>query len=168
MNIKKTGSKGKASSKEVSKQSDQDFDSILADFESKTALENSEISRESLDKELQIPVHEQFKEMPKGWECEYISEALIHRSKSEEAREADKIMAEDLENLRRAGEVHRQVRHYALERIRPGMSMIEVAETIERGTRALVAENGLKAGIAFPAGCSLNHVAAHYTPNAGG
>ena len=27
--------------------------------------------------------------------------------------------------------------------------------------------NGLKAGIAFPTGCSLNHVAAHYTPNNG-
>ena len=33
--------------------------------------------------------------------------------------------------------------------------------------RYLVSENGLKAGIAFPTGCSLNHVAAHYTPNPG-
>lgn len=33
--------------------------------------------------------------------------------------------------------------------------------------RELVRENGLKAGIAFPTGCSLNHVAAHYTPNNG-
>jgi methionine aminopeptidase len=30
-----------------------------------------------------------------------------------------------------------------------------------------VAESGLSAGIAFPTGCSLNHVAAHYTPNKG-
>lgn len=28
-------------------------------------------------------------------------------------------------------------------------------------------ENGLEAGIAFPTGCSLNHVAAHYSPNPG-
>ena len=28
-------------------------------------------------------------------------------------------------------------------------------------------ESGLKRGIAFPTGCSLNHVAAHYTPNPG-
>lgn len=28
-------------------------------------------------------------------------------------------------------------------------------------------ENGLHAGIAFPTGCSINHVAAHYTPNNG-
>ncbi len=33
--------------------------------------------------------------------------------------------------------------------------------------RFLVTENGLEAGIAFPTGCSLNHVAAHYTPNNG-
>ena len=30
-----------------------------------------------------------------------------------------------------------------------------------------VAENGLSAGIAFPTGCSINHCAAHYTPNKG-
>ncbi|KAJ3047297.1 Methionine aminopeptidase 2, partial [Rhizoclosmatium hyalinum] len=47
------------------------------------------------------------------------------------------------------------------------MSMIEICETIENGTRNLIKENGLEAGIAFPTGCSLNHVAAHYTPNAG-
>lgn len=33
--------------------------------------------------------------------------------------------------------------------------------------RELVRENGLEAGIAFPTGCSLNHVAAHYTPDNG-
>lgn len=30
-----------------------------------------------------------------------------------------------------------------------------------------VQEAGLSRGIGFPTGCSLNHVAAHYTPNAG-
>jgi methionyl aminopeptidase len=33
--------------------------------------------------------------------------------------------------------------------------------------RVLISENGLHAGIGFPTGCSLNHVAAHYTPNNG-
>ena len=32
--------------------------------------------------------------------------------------------------------------------------------------RQLIAERGLEAGIAFPTGCSLNYVAAHWTPNA--
>lgn len=40
------------------------------------------------------------------------------------------------------------------------------ASTAEQN-RELVRENGLEAGIAFPTGCSLNHVAAHYTPNNG-
>jgi methionyl aminopeptidase len=47
------------------------------------------------------------------------------------------------------------------------MSMIEIVENIEEGTRALVEENGLEAGVAFPTGVSLNHCAAHYTPNPG-
>lgn len=38
---------------------------------------------------------------------------------------------------------------------------------IEDMNRKLVKAEGLKAGIAFPTGCSLNHVAAHYTPNTG-
>eukprot|EP00004_Rigifila_ramosa_P007545 TRINITY_DN1854_c0_g1_i1.p4 TRINITY_DN1854_c0_g1~~TRINITY_DN1854_c0_g1_i1.p4 ORF type:complete len:284 (-),score=77.47 TRINITY_DN1854_c0_g1_i1:18-869(-) len=42
-----------------------------------------------------------------------------------------------------------------------------MCEKIENMNRLLVEESGLKAGIAFPTGCSLNYVAAHYTPNAG-
>lgn len=38
---------------------------------------------------------------------------------------------------------------------------------IEDMNRKLIKEDGLKAGLAFPTGCSLNHCAAHYTPNAG-
>lgn len=70
-------------------------------------------------------------------------------------------------NIRRSGEVHRQVRKYARKFIRPGMTMTEIAEGIEDGTRALVEENGLESGVGFPTGVSLNHCAAHYTPNAG-
>jgi methionyl aminopeptidase len=33
--------------------------------------------------------------------------------------------------------------------------------------RCQIAESGLTAGIAFPTGCSLNNVAAHYSPNKG-
>ncbi|KAJ1339395.1 hypothetical protein BSLG_005961 [Batrachochytrium salamandrivorans] len=52
---------------------------------------------------------------------------------------------------------------YAQKKIKPGMSMIEICEMIENGTRTLIEANGLNAGIAFPTGCSLNHCAAHYT-----
>ena len=45
--------------------------------------------------------------------------------------------------------------------------MTEIANNIEDGTRALVEEDGLLSGVGFPTGLSLNHCAAHYTPNAG-
>lgn len=70
-------------------------------------------------------------------------------------------------DIRRAAEVHRQVRRYARRNIKPGMTMTEICELIENGTRTLVEAKGFESGIAFPTGCSLNHCAAHYTPNAG-
>lgn len=44
---------------------------------------------------------------------------------------------------------------------------MDICETIERTNRQLIEANKLEAGQAFPTGCSLNHVAAHYTPNPG-
>jgi methionyl aminopeptidase len=78
-----------------------------------------------------------------------------------------------LTDYRQAAEVHRQVRKYAKSVIKPGMSLTEIAETIENGTRHLTGHMGLEegdnilGGVAFPTGLSLNHCAAHYTPNAG-
>lgn len=46
--------------------------------------------------------------------------------------------------------------------------MLEIADLIEDGTRALVEEDTsgkLQSGIGFPTGLSLNSCAAHYTPN---
>jgi methionyl aminopeptidase len=83
----------------------------------------------------------------------------------------EKLTHEDPEttyqNIRRAAEVHRQVRSYARRMIQPGMQMTDIANNIEDSVRALVEEEGLEAGIGFPTGLSLNHCAAHYTPNAG-
>ena len=45
--------------------------------------------------------------------------------------------------------------------------LIDICEKLEDMNRYLIDENGLKAGIAFPTGCSLNFIAAHYSPNAG-
>jgi methionyl aminopeptidase len=44
------------------------------------------------------------------------------------------------------------------------MKMIDICEELESRSRLLTEANGLKSGIAFPTGCSLNHVAAHWTP----
>ena len=93
------------------------------------------------------------------------------RTTNEEKRYLERMAMEDevntYNNIRRAAEVHRQVRKYARKTIKPGMSMTEIAELIEDGTRALVEENGFESGIGFPTGLSINDCAAHYTPNAG-
>ena len=41
------------------------------------------------------------------------------------------------------------------------------SETLEDTARKMIKEQGLEAGLAFPTGVSLNHCAAHYTPNTG-
>lgn len=93
------------------------------------------------------------------------------RTTSEEKRYNERMASEDPEttyqSIRRGAEVHRLVRKHARKHIRPGMTMTEIAENIEGGTRALVEENGFESGIGFPTGLNLNHCAAHYTPNAG-
>jgi len=69
--------------------------------------------------------------------------------------------------LRHAAEVHRQVRKWAHSWIAPGMTLISITDRIEKKLEELIIKDGLNRGQAFPTGCSLNYVAAHYTPNNG-
>jgi len=62
------------------------------------------------------------------------------------------------EKYLRAGKIASEVRDYGAGLIKPGVSLLKVAESVE--TRIL--EKG--AGIAFPVNISLNEIAAHYTP----
>jgi methionyl aminopeptidase len=89
------------------------------------------------------------------------------RISSEELREKEKLFEDQIQNLRKAAECHRQVRKFAQTYIRPGMRLIDICDKLEEMNRYLIQANGIKAGIAFPTGCSLNHCAAHYTPNTG-
>ncbi|KAI8825699.1 peptidase M24, structural domain-containing protein [Fimicolochytrium jonesii] len=115
-----------------------------------------------------VPVSHLFPDAvyPEGQLEEYRDDNAF-RTTDEEKRYLERMENDHYNDLRKAAEVHRQVRQYAKKTIKPGMSMIDICEMIENGTRTLVEEKGLEAGIAFPTGCSLNHVAAHYTPNAG-
>ncbi|KAM0261863.1 hypothetical protein ACHAQJ_002066 [Trichoderma viride] len=112
------------------------------------------------------------KNYPKGEEVEYKDENN-YRTTNEEKRHLDNLNSDFLTDYREAAEVHRQVRQYAQKVIKPGQSLTEIAETIEDSVRALTGHQGLeegdalKAGMGFPCGLSLNHCAAHYTPNAG-
>lgn len=80
---------------------------------------------------------------------------------------------EALNEYRKAAEVHRQVRRWVHETIKPGTSLTDLAVGIEDGVRALLGNQGLgpgdclKSGMGFPTGLALNNCAAHYTPNPG-
>lgn len=121
-----------------------------------------------------VPVHEIFlnDSYPEGEICEYLNENS-YRTTSEEKRHLDRMNNDFLTDYRRGAEIHREVRQWARNFIKPGMSLTEIAEGIEDSVRALTGHQGLEegdgqiAGMGFPTGLSINHCAAHYTPNAG-
>ena len=62
------------------------------------------------------------------------------------------------EKYKLAGEVAADARNYGVGLIKPGVSLLEVAESVE----SRILDHG--AGLAFPVNISINEVAAHYTP----
>ena len=109
---------------------------------------------------------------PEGETVEY-KDDNTYRTTNEEKRYLDRMNNDFLQEYRQGAEVHRQVRQYAQKNIKPGQSLTEIAEGIEDSVRALTGHQGLeegdniKGGMGFPCGLSINHCAAHYTPNAG-
>lgn len=120
-----------------------------------------------------IPIVELFTDgvFPVGEEMEYPlvgdSRTAKDRFTSEEKRALDRLQNDIYNEVRLAAEAHRQTRQHIQNWVKPGMTMIEICEELESVARKLIQEDGLKAGLAFPTGCSRNHCAAHYTPNAG-
>ncbi|KAL1629699.1 Methionine aminopeptidase 2 [Neofusicoccum ribis] len=121
-----------------------------------------------------VPVSQLFNNgpYPEGQIEEYRDENTF-RTTSEEKRHLDRMNNDFLAEYRQGAEIHRQVRQWAQKTIKPGMTLTEIAEGIEDGVRHLTGHQGLeegdnlKGGMGFPTGLSLNHCAAHYTPNAG-
>ena len=111
-------------------------------------------------------------EYPEGQICDY-SGGNSFRTTNEEKRHLDRMNNDFLQEYRQGAEVHRQVRQWAQKNIKPGQTLTEIAEGIEDSVRALTGHPGLeegdniKGGMGFPTGLSINHCAAHYTPNAG-
>ena len=116
-----------------------------------------------------IPIEELFKgkEFPKGEIQHYPGEGQAGRVTSEEKRAMERLEEDLYSKVRQGAEVHRQVRAYAQSIIKPGIKLADMCELLENKNRELVGEHGLERGLGFPTGCSLNHVAAHYTPNCG-
>ena len=72
-----------------------------------------------------------------------------------------------INDIRKCAEVHRTVRKYITKIAKPGIKMTDMCECLEDSVRNVIEAKGIEAGIAFPTGCSLDYVAAHWTPNAG-
>lgn len=70
-----------------------------------------------------------------------------------------------VEDLRIAAECHRQARRHLQSVIRPGMKYTDICETVEKKVVQLLGRNDLKAGMGFPVGISVNHIAAHDSAN---
>ncbi|KAF4548045.1 Methionine aminopeptidase 1 [Elsinoe fawcettii] len=121
-----------------------------------------------------VPVSQLFptSEYPEGEIQEYKNDNS-YRTTNEEKRHLDRMNNDFLSDYRQAAEVHRSVRKWAQKNIKPGQTLTEIAEGIENGVRSLTGHQGLeegdnlKGGMGFPCGLSINHCAAHYTPNAG-
>ncbi len=94
-------------------------------------------------------------------------ESNTYRESAAETRARDRLQEDIYNRVRQAAEVHRQVRSYAQSFLKPGIKLVDMCQRLENKNRELIQEDGLRRGIGFPTGCSLNHVAAHYTPNPG-
>mmetsp|Transcript_502 Transcript_502/g.564 ORF Transcript_502/g.564 Transcript_502/m.564 type:complete len:458 (+) Transcript_502:162-1535(+) len=115
-----------------------------------------------------IPVAQLFPNgsFPEG-EIQSYKDDNLWRETSAEKRELERLEADMYNDVRHASEVHRQVRKYIQKIAKPGIKMIDLCETLEDRVRTLIEAKGLSAGVAFPTGCSLDWVAAHWTPNGG-
>jgi len=88
-----------------------------------------------------------------------------------EKKQLERAMGfEDLvKEARWAAESHRVTRQWVKTTLKEGDLMTDICERIENKTRSLLGPSAspFNSGIAFPTGCSINHVAAHYSPNTG-
>ncbi|MBL7170101.1 MAG: type II methionyl aminopeptidase [Candidatus Aenigmarchaeota archaeon] len=68
---------------------------------------------------------------------------------------------EIFENYKKAGNIHKEVREFAVKEVKEGVNVLELAEKIEK----MIKDKG--GWIAFPVNLSINDIAAHYTPDIG-
>mmetsp|Transcript_27199 Transcript_27199/g.42519 ORF Transcript_27199/g.42519 Transcript_27199/m.42519 type:complete len:454 (+) Transcript_27199:509-1870(+) len=115
-----------------------------------------------------VPIMDLFpqKNFPVGEIQEYQG-LNAYRSTKAELKEKEKLETHVLEEAREGAEVHRTCRKYLRSIAKPGELMIDLCEKLENKVRELIKDKYPERGIAFPTGCSLNHVAAHWTPNSG-
>ncbi len=118
-----------------------------------------------------IPVNQFYPNniFPTGQILKYPQDFNTYRETDAEKKSVDKLCEAMYNEVREAAEVHRQCRQDLQKFIQPGRSLTEIAERLEASTATLIRKDkdGLVRGRAFPTGLSLNHIAAHFSPNAG-
>ena len=72
-----------------------------------------------------------------------------------------------LADLRKAAEIHKNVRKYAQTLIKPGIDALDFCNKLEEMNKKLHNNPELNSGIGFPTGFSINNCAAHFTPTIG-
>lgn len=119
--------------------------------------------------EVQVRILFNGMEFPAGERRSY-SNDNAWRETDEEKRHQENMDARDggaLHDARCAAEVHREARMLFKKHAQPGVKLIDLCEQLESNVRTMIEADGLKAGVAFPTGVSLNNIAAHWTPNPG-
>ncbi len=71
------------------------------------------------------------------------------------------------EDLKKGAKIHRKVRKYAQDILKPGVDLLDFCNKLENKTRELTKTNEKNNGIGFPTGVSINDCAAHFTPTVG-
>lgn len=113
---------------------------------------------------------------PQGLWMDYEQDFNLKRTTDEEKRYSQRDMEseERWNDVRKGAEIHRRVRNSINGKLQPGASLTDIANAIEDATRKFTGaedltkmDNPKSQGIGFPTGLSLNHCAAHFTPNAG-
>ncbi|AET40981.1 methionine aminopeptidase Ecym_7131 [Eremothecium cymbalariae DBVPG len=114
---------------------------------------------------------------PEGHWMDYHHDFNLARVTDEEKRylARDKEHEQRWNDMRKGAEIHRRVRKNLQNKLSPGITLTEVVDLVENATRKFTGSdiNGdhvdkpMSQGIGFPTGVSLNHCAAHFTPNSG-
>ncbi|KAI5956939.1 MAP2 [Candida jiufengensis] len=149
---------------------DEDEDDQEDNTTTSTTDKKKKKKKKSNKKKKLVSIDQSYPEgiFPEGEWQEYQLDSTKQRTTDEEKRYLDRQQSKKWEDFRKGAEIHRRVRQKARSSIKPGMTMIEIADLIENSVRNYTNnDHTLKQGIGFPTGLSLNHVAAHYTPNTG-
>jgi methionyl aminopeptidase len=139
---------------------------------STTSGENNNATKKKKNKSnnnANVPVRQLYPNgnFPVGEIVDHPLEINAYRKSSDQKQGEDVLFQSVLDEAREAALVHRTARKWFQSYVKPGMKMVDAAEALENKARELIGDNKTKAGIAFPLGCSVNNVAAHYTPNPG-